>query len=176
MAATGSAGGAVGQAIREGAKVCAEENKRHGGGRRLGYELKLTPERQRQILLVLSQGNYRDVAAALSGTSMQTFNKWLKKAEPEIGGHLADYPKYVAFKNCVLEAEAEAERLLVENWHRQGQHDWQAGAAFLGRKHRQKWAADPKVMLTSEDATAIAAQIRTAIQQIDAQVPPPPTE
>lgn len=107
-----------------------------------GRSTKISPELQKQIVEVLEEGNYREVAADCVGVPATTISKWMRK------GKLYPNGVYGTFRQAVLKAEREAERRCVRALIAAGSEDWKANAWYLERKFRDRWGKTEKVELT----------------------------
>lgn len=96
---------------------------------------KLTPEIQDKIVNFVSQGNYRSVAAQAVGIHPDTFHTWMTK----------ERQPYLRFRMAILEAEANAQRLMVSCVMKAAiGGEWRAALEYLSRKFPDEWAATQK--------------------------------
>lgn len=123
-----------------------------------GRPSKLTPELQEQLLYLILEGNYIEVACQAAGIDKTTYYRWIRRAEEaeakaaemleddelETNGagaiydHAdpADWP-YLDFRHAIKSAEAFAE---TEDLRKvDGRDGWQAFMARLERRHPQRW-------------------------------------
>jgi hypothetical protein len=87
---------------------------------------KRTPDRVAAILQALDAGHTRKVATAAGGICEETFRRWVV-ADPQL-------------QQQVAQAEAVAERSLVECIQRAGEVDWRAAAWLLERRNPAAWS------------------------------------
>jgi hypothetical protein len=78
-------------------------------------------------------------AAEAAGISESTYYSWLKRGNPA-GKKQADAP-YREFREQVLQAQAEAEAILVTRiGNAAAKGSWQAAAFLLERQYPERWA------------------------------------
>ncbi len=112
---------------------------------------KYTPETVEAIITALTGGNTLSNAACLAGIHYDTLNDWRKR--------------YPAFSDAVEQAEAEAERLYVEDiGHAARRGNWQAAAWWLERRRSGAWRkpAERLEVDYQRDSLRIAAEIGRA--------------
>ncbi len=98
-------------------------------------KLKLTPERQDQIVSLIRAGNFKEVAAQAVGIGKSTFWRWLEFGEKEEEGGT-----YRDFWEAVKKAEAESEARKVMKITQIGEdNNWTALAWQLERSHPDRW-------------------------------------
>jgi len=93
----------------------------------------LTPAVQKRIVDAIKGGNYYEAAAAAGGVDYATFRRWMVRGEDEDDG------LYRAFRDAVIEAEAEAEVDIVKQWRSAIPQDWKAARDFLARRQPKRW-------------------------------------
>jgi len=102
--------------------------------RKPGRRERLTDTVQEKVCRLIKVGNYKVVAAQLSGIGERTFYTWYAKGDPDHPGHKR---KYERFRQAVDEAEAASESLIVSKIIRK------AGARelldLLGRRFPERW-------------------------------------
>jgi transposase-like protein len=87
--------------------------------------MKYTPEKAKEIVDLIRDGNYNITAALCCGISESTFYKWIE-----------DHPE---FSESIKQARAESERDAVKNIKKAAKDTWQAEAWFLERTNYRKW-------------------------------------
>ena len=84
-----------------------------------GRPTKCTPELTQQIADIVGRGNYIEVACEACGIARKQYYAWLERAEPYDDVPLEDVPEaervFVAFRNTIKKAYAEAEIKLFDN-------------------------------------------------------------
>lgn len=78
-----------------------------------------------KLLDLISQGNFKTVAARACGITSETLSQW-EKHKP-------------GFSEAIRVAEAEAEAGNVKNIYNASQSQWTASAWFLERKSPERW-------------------------------------
>lgn len=110
----------------------------------MGRQTKLTPAVQDRICAAIKAGNYLKAAAGAGGITERSLYLWLSRGSEERAG------KYRALYDQVQEAEAEAERLLVEHWQAHTPEDWRASAEFLSRRFPERWGNKAKLDVSAD--------------------------
>ena len=105
---------------------------KHAGGRPKGSGIKLTPELQARVVLLIRAGNYVVTACGASGISDASYWAW------KVRGESGEEP-YASFLDAVKRAEEEAESALVATVRRAGESQWQAAMTLLERRHPDRW-------------------------------------
>jgi len=112
---------------------------------------KYTPATVEAIITALRGGNTLSNSAVLSGIHYDTLNEWRKR--------------FPAFSEAVAQAEAEAERVYVEDiGHAARRGNWQAAAWWLERRRSGDWRkpAERVEVDYQRDSLRIAAEIGRA--------------
>lgn len=114
---------------------------------------KLTPDRQRAIVLAIASGSYCTVAALANGVDESTYFRWMKRGKEAPRDPDTDAPvipedeRYCEFYEAVKEAEAKAEVLAVGRIQQAAaQGTWQASAWYLERKYPDRWGRKDHVV------------------------------
>jgi hypothetical protein len=113
-----------------------------------GRPTKLTPTLQRQLCKAVASGLYLEVACELVGVGRSTTYRWLSQAD---GGE----PKYVAFRDALKKARAQAEQRALAAVLRAGKRSWLPMAWFLERSAPQRWGRrdrTPDLLSSTSDA------------------------
>jgi hypothetical protein len=110
----------------------ASKPGKHPGGRPKGSGIKLTPETQERIVLLIRAGNYPEIACEASGISRRVFYNWKER------GETGEEP-YASFLHSLIKAEAESETTLTMKVYRAGDSIWQAAMTLLERRHPERW-------------------------------------
>ncbi len=105
---------------------------------RVARPTKLTSERRRQIIELVRDGNYVEVAARASGIAPSTLYEW--KARGEEGG--PGNERFVEFLESLTRAEAEAETAGVAAIRGAWTKDWRSAIEYLARRYPRRWAKD----------------------------------
>lgn len=138
-----------------------------------------TPARRKKIIKAVSEGNYREVAAACAGVDKQTFYNWMKRGRKEKSGDFFD------FMNAVMEAENEAEHVAIKAIRLAGKDDAKHFQWWLERKHPERWGKDTFQIkqlqaefeqMKAEFRVANASQKNQAVQSGTQPVQLEPTE
>jgi transposase-like protein len=92
------------------------------------------PARIDRLIVLVSQGNYFEVAARAVGITSRVIRQWLQKAEE-------GDPRFDAIGRVLRVAEAEAEAHAVENVRTAGKDPrfWAAEMTYLERRHPDRW-------------------------------------
>jgi transposase len=100
-----------------------------------GAPTKFNAERAERLIQAVRGGNYLETAARYAGISYHTLRRWLLKAdEPDAP------PEYVAFKEAILKARADAEvAALAKIQKAASEGAWQASAWYLERSWPERW-------------------------------------
>lgn len=108
----------------------------------------LTPEVQKKVLKLLSQGNFVATACEASGLTYQTFRSWQRRWEDGDPGaqQFAQFFELVAL--AVPLGEAQALMTL-----RIGAPGWQAQAWFLERRFPKRWAKKDELIIKNQDVS-----------------------
>jgi len=112
---------------------------------------KRTPDRVAAILQALHAGHTRKVATAAGGICEETFRRWVV-ADPEL-------------QQQVAQAEAVAERSLVECIQRAGEVDWRAAAWLLERRNPAAWSIRYQQELLIRTATT--EPVKVIVEYVD---------
>jgi hypothetical protein len=95
---------------------------------------KFTPEVRTKILLALTQGSFRDVAARSANIGPRTLNRWLNLGRQYPDG------EYGKFQQAVQRIEATVETLAVERIFKAGMtEDAKLLCWYLERRWPQRW-------------------------------------
>jgi hypothetical protein len=102
-------------------------------GLSLGRPQKLTPEVQERIIQAVRIGCYFSSAAAAAGVHSTTLSNWMKWGEE-------GKEPYASFRQEMLIAEEACEEELIQMWRAHMPKNWMAVAAFLERRHPERWS------------------------------------
>jgi hypothetical protein len=94
---------------------------------------KLTPEVQARIVWAIEGGNYYEDAARWARIDPKTFRRWMQQGREQESGILRD------FFEAVQDADSHAVVRAVTDWREAWGKDWRAAAAFLARRHPERW-------------------------------------
>ncbi len=81
---------------------------------------------------IIRSGNHISVALRVLKMSRPLYRRWMNLGKEGIS-------PYDHFYREVIQAEAECEALLVEQWVNQGEGDWRAIQNFLARRFPDRW-------------------------------------
>lgn len=124
----------------------------------LGRPVKFTPEVQQEIVRLVAEGNYLEVACQAAGVTsrlVRHYRKMWEDGDPSVS-HLDDF--FSALKKALALAESSSLRRI-----RSGVEGWQGSAWFLERRYPKRWAkrepekpkgvqaGDPTDMLIPDD-------------------------
>lgn len=116
-----------------------EEVKR-GRGRPKGYFIKITPEKEREILAILAIGGSRNDAAEYVGVSRSTLHETIDRNED--------------FAERVKKAEADGK---IKHLKKVGDANaWQASAWFLERKYPKEYGLKQTLEHSGPDGAPIS--------------------
>ena len=116
---------------------------------KIGRPTKLTPEVQAKIVLAISGGNYRQVAAEWAGIPPDTLAHWMgRHREP-----------YLSFRHAVLEAEKMAEIGAVALIMKAAKEDPKHAEWWLERKFHERWGRKDRHEVTGADGGPIDARV-----------------
>lgn len=108
-----------------------------------GQPSKLTPELQKEIVTLLTGGNFVETVCDYVGIHRDTFYEWMRRGER--GWQIDLEPvDYVQFSDAVKKAMSQVEITTVATL-RSGPLNWQAKAWWLERRHPDKWGNRQKV-------------------------------
>lgn len=134
------------------------------------------PEQEAALLAAIREGNYHVTACRLAGVAWRAFQDWYARGEADDTGPYRD------LVDAVNRAEAEAEATSVKTLRVAGERDWRANAAWLARRHPQRWSEQgPRrevgeggvtinvgIALTGNTpAEALPAKVWTTVPQLD---------
>jgi len=117
-----------------------------------GRNLKLTPEFIKKIIPSIEAGNYIETVCRAHGIDKSTYYKWLQKGEKAKNGI------YFEFFHAVRDAEARAERKLIEEWRDKLKESPASYKDFLERRYSERWGKKDRVEVSG--AMDINIQIR----------------
>ena len=115
--------------------------------------MKLTPERQAEIVKFIEAGNYANVAAVCAGIHPETFSNWMKWGRERRKGI------YFEFFDAIQKAEARGEARHVLNIANESKKNWQASAWYLERKHFERWGRRERKEITGEGGGPVEARV-----------------
>ena len=102
-------------------------------------KLKLTYELIEKMIPAIEAGNYVETVCQAMGIDRSTYYKWLKKGEKAKSGI------YFHFFHTVKDAEARAERKLIEEWRDKLKESPASYKDFLERRYSERWGKRDKV-------------------------------
>lgn len=126
-----------------------------------GRPTKLTPELQASVCGIIEAGNYRCVAAEAVGLGERTLADWMKRGEDEPDSIYGD------FRREVLEAEASAERRMVEIVVKAAAEDPKHAQWYLERKFPERWARKDKYEHTGGEGKPIQVSVVPVFSEAD---------
>jgi hypothetical protein len=134
--------------------------------RRPGAPSKLTPEVQDGVCRMIRAGQRLEVAAAVAGVSDRSVRSWMAKGE--LAG--ATNARYRAFRVAALQAEADAEAILVVRVSKAAAAgSWRAAAWLLEHRFPEHWVTSSTGGKHDdngvESPASAAAQIRDELAQ-----------
>lgn len=109
----------------------------HEGGKKIGRPSKFTEEMREQILKLIGNGNFREVAANYAGVSASSLRGWMAKD--------AD------FLAAVIKAEQKAEIQMVTILMIAAKKDAKHAAWWLERKCHERWGRKDRMALSASD-------------------------
>lgn len=125
----------------------------------IGRKPKLTDQIVKNLITVISAGNYVEVACKFVGISVASYYSWLVRGQKELDrittlqneGEEDVLPTplelpYVDFLEAIERSTAQGEITAIQAIRNQFASDWRAPLAFLERRHRSRWAKQVEVV------------------------------
>jgi hypothetical protein len=108
-----------------------------------GRPSKLTPEKQKDLVDLIGEGNTIETACALVNLNPDTFYTWMKRGwKPNT--------VFSEFAEAIRKARAAAESWHVANIKKHADKSWAASAWHLERSNPDKWALRRSIEATPE--------------------------
>lgn len=141
-------------------------------GKGMGRRTKLTKEVREELVALVEDGSYFEVACRAVGVAPATAYEWIAWGEGRAYGKRKPPPNrrpYTEFAEAVARAGARAETSAIDNWRRgfteeipvldregvpvrdpddpdkilmMTRHDWKAAAEYLRRRHVDRWGRE----------------------------------
>lgn len=116
--------------------------------RERGRKTKLTPEVQEKIVLLVTNGHYKRVAAQQAGVDERTLYQWIEKGDPT---HPMTRAIYRQFRQALEKAEADSEVVLLDKIMKHGTA--RDHLEVLARRFPERWARKIGIEATGPGST-----------------------